>query len=187
MNAPQTLARRLGGLAAGWVLAAGMVACGPPPGLRVLASGGSVVDLSLVPDDRYALLTAVDVVLFAAESGQTFPEENGNQVDLPAHPCQALMEQRLQDSVLRADSREHARLCDLGNTETLQHAMGRVSQGRKAVLVTVAHLGVACDASGQDEISRPGQVLAAGCEEVEAVAGKQVGVEVVLVPWRDPP
>lgn len=162
--------------------AAGLSGCHPFARDFDVANGPSV-SLGLLSDDRYALVRAVDVLVF-----------DGN-----ALPCETLLASRLDDPTLRARaaatqangqvSPERVRLCNSATDDGHRQVMGRVTEGKKSVLVVAAYLSGECRVSsdmGGPEVTTPGHVLAAGCEPLEVKGGKFHPVNVVLFPFRDP-
>lgn len=196
----------------GWLgvglAAAGLWACGVALDQRVSA-GASSLDLSLVPTERYNLVRAVDVLVFeqADVTCSTLLAGTGSTVAGEA------WNGRLDEGIVRRGSpvplsKAHARNCELlvsdgdgglRTNDTFRFVLGKVcaedlpsggcktdARGNKTILVTASYLSDVCNENDQDELTRPGQVLAAGCEEVQVVSGKEVNLDVVLLPWRDP-
>jgi hypothetical protein len=146
-------------------------------------TGGPTVSMGLLSDDRYALVRAVDVLVF-----------DGDQL-----PCATLLASRLDDPTLRSRaaatqasgqvSPERVRLCNSSTQDGHRQVLGRVTEGKKSVLVVAAYLTGDCRVSsdmGGPEVTTPGHVLAAGCEPMEVKGGKFHPVNVVMLPFRDP-
>lgn len=157
-------------------------ACTPPFSTTV-ESGNTSVSLAQLPEDRFAMVRAVDVLLFDA-----------NELS-----CATLLRSRLGDPNLRrrtgGSPPERVRLCssNVGQDEERPQfqLLGRVAEGRKSVLVTASYLDHECRVSstmdGEDaEVGDPGLVLGAGCEEAEVEGGKITRTRVVVFPFRDP-
>ena len=133
----------------------------------VEVSSPGVVRTALVDDARWAEVDALDVLVF----------------ETATLSCRDLLGRLLSDTALRAQSVATSRSCD---PETLDRVLGRVTTGRRSFLVVAAHLASQCTATGREEVDQPGSVLAAGCEEIDVVAGTNHRVDVELFPWRDP-
>ncbi|MBI5494055.1 MAG: hypothetical protein HY904_03450 [Deltaproteobacteria bacterium] len=141
----------------------------PPFGRQVRVGPGTTLDLSLLSDERFALVKAIDVLVFPRAM------DGGGERD-----CLALMTARLADTTMRSQSTEHVRLCEGRDKGTL----GKVEMGSKVVLVTASYVD-ACNDRDQDEITLPGQVLAVGCEPIDVAPAKTHDIDVMLVPARD--
>lgn len=168
-----------------------LLACGcQPPFERTFDVDNAHVSLALLPEDRYRLVQAVDILMFSGD----------------AFDCATLLNSRLDDLALRAQATsttaagvtnpEHVRLCQgpavsLDGGAEARSTLGRVAAGKKVVLVTASHLTGPCTsgtlgAVQAPEVVDPGLVLAAGCETTTVVGGKLQKVRVPLFPFRDP-
>lgn len=135
------------------------------------------VDLGELSNERFALVRAVDILIFPTE----------------LYGCAALLGRNLEDGVLRGKAQsagkpEHVRLCggDKVGSGAPLYTLGSVAVGKKTVLVTASHLSGACSTGGDPspEVAVPGQVVAAGCEEGTVVLGKQTPISITLFPYR---
>ena len=164
---------------------------------REFTLGDTHVSLALLPEDRFRLVRAVDILVFSGDL--VF---NGQTLD-----CASLLKQRLDDSHLRElafslgskgeTNSEHVRICDSalngtdGGEGSSTTTLGRVQEGKKMVLVTASYLSDRCapgvnTTSQGPEVAIPGHVLAAGCQPATVAGGKVQPISVTLLPFRDP-
>ncbi len=162
------------------VLAALLWPACTPPFATTFERDNTTVSLALLPEDRFAMVRAVDMLLFDA-----------NQFS-----CATLLRSSLDDPNLRvraaSNQPERVRLCSDAPTNPdnpMFQLLGRVSEGRKSILVTASYLDHECRVFAEGdgpEVNDPGLVVGAGCEEADVRGGKITRTRVVVFPFRDP-
>lgn len=154
-------------VAAAWLSLGG---CAWPPDGVVVDADGAAVSAALLDYDRYRLINAYDFFALPADT----------------HGCAGLVAGNLATGFERTTTSERVRVCPQDGATSLERVLGKVSPGKRSILVVAAHVPGGCSAAARQEVDNPGQPLAVGCEEQDVTAGASHRVYVKLLPHRDP-
>lgn len=143
--------------------------CAPLDGL-VVETDGAAVSAALLDDDRYRLINAYDFFSLPADQ----------------FPCSQLMQANLVTGLDRNATSERSRVCPQQDASSVSKVLGKVSEGRRVLLVVASHVAGGCSTQARQEVDNPGQPLAVGCEEQDITGGANHRVHIKLFPHRDP-